>query len=605
MVQGGEILMVPIYASQQDGSYPRPLLVREAWTSLDGPWLFAFDDDDKGLSEHWFSPEKSAMFSREIIVPFPPESIASGIADTGNHPIVWYRREIDVPDRDCGERAMLHFGAVDQDARVWVDGSLVVEHQGGQTGFSVDITDSLEIGTSHCVVVRAVDGSHDPEIPRGKQDWRSEPHAVWYQRSTGIWRSVWMEMVNPQHVASVQWEADIRSAAFGGTVELSRQPRATTAIHVAFTLADELLAEASIAATDKSITFNVTVGALANAEERARFVWCPESPVLIDVSVSIEEEGTETDRIASYFGAREIDAQAGAFMLNGLPYYVRAVLEQGYWDASHFTAPDFTEYRREVERIKACGFNAARVHQKVEDPRFVYWADRLGLMLWAETAATYRYSEKAATRLVREWIEVLKHYCGYPSVVTWVPLNESWGVPDLAVSRQQRELAQSLTSLTRALDPSRLVISNDGWEHVDSDILTIHDYCSRPEELVKRYHARAVIDESIRKLGPAGRLVVVCEGQDTSDSVPVMLTEFGGVAYQGDGTWGYTTVDSVDAYQERLAQLFEAVRACDALAGFCYTQLSDTLQESNGLLTSFREPKLPFESIRRIVGGNY
>jgi beta-galactosidase/beta-glucuronidase len=593
-----------ITASQQDGTYPRPQLVRERWESLDGAWEFAYDDEDRGLGERWFAG--GGEFLLAITVPFVPESAASGIGDAAFHPVVWYRRRIDVPGGP-GLRTILHFGAVDYDASVWIDGSLVATHSGGQTAFAVDITDHLDPGAAeHRVVVRAEDQPDDVEAPRGKQDWELEPHVIWYRRSTGIWRSVWLETVAAQHIESLDWDSDLAAATVTATIALALRPRAGTTIDLALRLGDMELGAVTIRPVAARSRVTLELAALRNAQSREQYLWSPEAPHLVDAELVVSESGAVVDEVASYLGVRSASVGDGAFRLNGLPYFVRSVLEQGWWDESHLTAPTVAHYRAEVEAIRSLGFNAARIHQKVEDPRLLFWADRLGLLIWGETAAAYAFSPRAVRLLVGEWQEIVRQYRSHPSIVTWVPANESWGVQDVATSRPQREYLQALASLTRAIDPTRPVVSNDGWEHVDSDLLTIHDYSADPELLRRRYSDRETVRAALTGQGPQLRRPVLTAHQlESFDAgvAPLMVTEFGGVSYAGDSTWGYEVVASDAEFDSVVGGLFAALLSSPVLAGFCYTQLTDTLQESNGLLRADRTPKLPIERLREMVTG--
>jgi beta-galactosidase/beta-glucuronidase len=258
-----------------------------------------------------------------------------------------------------------------------------------------------------------------------------------------------------------------------------------------------------------------------------------------------------------------------------------------------------------VQLIKDLGFNAARVHQKIEDPRFLYWADRLGLLLWEEMPSAYEFSPTAARRVVAEWSEVIRRDSSHPSIVTWVPLNESWGVQHISHDATVREYARSLFHLTTSLDPTRPVVSNDGWEHLDSDIWSIHDYEAAGDVVAARYSTRASVDALFAGVGPAGRRLRLSDEPDRGQ--PVMLTEFGGIKFTSEGgednAWGYSTATSSADFDRRLASLLDAVRASEVLAGYCYTQLTDTGQETNGLVMADRSPKLPLERIRAIMTG--
>lgn len=624
--------MTPLRATTQNGTHPRPLLVREHWTSLDGPWRFAYDDKDVGRREHWHAPEKSHRFDREILVPFVPESAASGIGDAGYHQVVWYRRELELDaalDADAAaasdpdRRLLLHFGAVDHSADVWVDGQHVGSHRGGQTAFTLDITDALDDGTHHKLVVRAEDDPIQSEYPRGKQDWKPEPHGIWYQRSTGIWRSVWLEEVPATHIIDSTWTYDPVHGRVDFEVELSRTPREDTELRLTLRSGDEILGRLSTGASNDLVRGTVDLPTLRNTLHREAYLWSPESPNLVDIGLELVVADDVTDHAATYCGLRTVGVDRGHFLLNDHPYYVRSVLEQGYWTDSHFTAPTVDTYREEVEVIRELGFNAVRVHQKTEDPRFHYWADRLGLLVWGETASPYAFSTRGAAALTSEWAEIVRQYRGHPSIVTWVPVNESWGVTDLAHAPEQRSLVAALAALTRALDPHRPVVGNDGWEHSGgdngSDIVGIHDYTTDAAALRKNWNDPARTDELLRSFAPNGRRLLLSwdTGRDAAPAdAPLMVTEFGGIAHtsedgedgedggDGDaGTWGYATVGSSEAYEQLLSDLFAAIRSSDRLAGFCYTQLTDTLQEANGLLRADRSPKLPVETLRRIIAG--
>ena len=329
------------------GGYPRPQLVREGWTSLDGRWRFAYDDGDRGLGERWHAPASGAVFDREIVVPFAPESAASGIGDPGYHPVVWYRRTLRLAARP-GRRTLLHLGAVDHEADVWVDGQHVGRHEGGYTAFTLDLTDALAGGDEHDLVVRAHDDPSDPYLPRGKQDWELEPHVVWYRRSTGIWRTVWLEEVADQHVAGLAWSVDVAAASVVATLDLAVPPAPGTAVSVELRRDGELLGAGTAAALGRQVTVAVDVPVLRNGQAREPLLWSPDNPVLVDAGIAVTVDGTTTDEVGSYVGLRTVAARDGHFQLNGRPYPVRAVLEQGYWPESGYTPPDVEAMRREV-----------------------------------------------------------------------------------------------------------------------------------------------------------------------------------------------------------------------------------------------------------------
>ena len=604
-------------ATQQDGSYPRPMMCRQQWESLDGSWGFAYDDADDGMGAGWFAKGTADPFTGCIEVPYPPESPASQIGDRGFHPVVWYRRTVPhdtlVPvGTEPGSRVLIHFGAVDYRAQVWCDGQLVARHVGGQSPFCADVTNAMDpAAAEHVLVVRAEDDPADLEQPRGKQDWQREPHGIWYERTTGIWQPVWSETVPEHHVVDVAWAPDLPNGVVRGTVSLVRPPIRGMQLEVTVSLGQEILAEQTVVVRRKSTTIDIDIPALRHGQDRARLLWAPEHPVLLDIDVVLRDRnsGQLLDSVASYTGLRSVGVGGGSFQLNEQPYYLRAVLSQGYRPDTHWASTGTGELRREVELIKSMGFNVVRAHQKAEDPRFLYWTDRLGLLVWAETAAAYEFSPTAIELLVGEWSELVRRDRSHPAVMAWVPINESWGVPDIASSTAAQQYAQALANLTRALDPTRPVISNDGWEHVDSDILGLHDYTTDPEILRARYADKDALIQSFHMgVGAQGRRPILRNSQLEkfgAGDAPLMITEFGGVSLSTDrNAWGYTEVSSDSEYATVLLQLFGALRASPVVAGFCYTQLMDTGQETNGLLFADGTPKLPIQTLHHIVTGS-
>lgn len=610
----------PLIASRQDGSHPRPQALRAAWTELSGEWGFAFDDRERGLREHWeaWGADHERSFPLRIQVPFPFESTLSGIGDTSYHPVVWYERELTAEDfaaagfaaagfAGAGEqRLMIRFGAVDYRCRVWLEGHLLGEHEGGHTPFSFDATDALDPARStHRLVVRAEDDPLDVAQPRGKQEWRREPHAIWYHRTSGIWQPVWLEAVDELHIVGLHWTPDVPRGEVRLELELSRRPEpgAETAVDVQLTVDEEALARVTVSLIDQRAEVVLPLPAQRNGQAHEELLWRPGSPRLIDATVTLKTGVERRDVVASYFGMRSASIGGGAFLLNQRPVYLRSVLYQGYWTESHLAAPSTAALREDAELILALGFNAVRVHQKVEDPRFLHWADRLGLLVWGEAPSAYEFGTRAIQRTTEEWLATLERDRSHPSIVTWVPLNESWGVQQIAHSEPQRQFSRALAALTRAVDPTRPVVSNDGWEHADSDLLTVHDYEADPAVVTDRYRDAAGRDALFAGPGPAGRTVLL-QGQEIGER-PYLLSEFGGISftttYTAEDAWGYSAATSPDDFVDRVAGLVGAVRASEVLAGFCYTQFADTLQETNGLVSDDRTPKAPLERLRQAI----
>ncbi|MCM3702847.1 glycoside hydrolase family 2 protein [Paenibacillus macerans] len=578
------------------GEYPRPQFVREKWASLNGEWEFAFDDDGIGEREAWYEQEKG-QFSQKITVPFCFQSRLSGIGDTSVHDQVWYRKRFTVPDEYNAGRVLLHFGAVDYEAKVWVNGKLVAVHEGGHTPFHADITDVLAEG-GNSVVVKATDYSRDVSLPRGKQFWEDQSAGIFYTRTTGIWQSVWLEPVPETYVERIRMIPDIDKNDLDLEVFLSGcRPGARVSVKAVISFKGELVSEDCFALNHTSARRSIHLEDF-NDHGLGRW-WTPENPNLYDLELTLLVDGKAVDSAKSYFGMRKISIEDGKLLLNNRPYYMKMVLDQGYFPEGLLTAPSDDDLRRDVELTKAMGFNGARKHQKIEDPRYLYWADRLGLLVWGEMANAYRFSETYAGRITREWMQAVERDFNHPCLVVWVPLNESWGVTNILVDRQQQQHALSLYHLTKSLDRTRPVISNDGWELVATDLLTIHDYEWRREVLAERYAAR----ETALAAKPGNRWILVPGFPD--EGQPILLTEFGGISFKAgdwDG-WGYSGAENEQDFAARLQNVIEPVLQSPVVQGFCYTQFTDVEQEINGLLTYDRKPKIPLETIRSIVAG--
>jgi len=581
-------------------THPRPQLTRPRWTDLGGEWGFAYDDEGQGIDEGW--PERADPYTRFIQVPFPPESSASGVGDTSFHPIVWYRRAFDDPRANEGERLLLHCGAVDYRAQVWVNGRLVATHEGGHTPFSADITPALRPDGAQVVVIRAEDPPEDLAQPRGKQDWQEKPHRIWYDRTTGIWQPVWLEPVAPVHVAKLRWTPDLDRGLVGLAVTLSRPGDAALRVRVRLQLHAHVLADDTYLVQGGSVQRDIALDPGAMRMSGERVLWTPKTPNLVDATITVLDDEGVVDEARSYVGLRSVGVANGRFMLNGRPYYLRLALEQGYWPESHLAAPSDAALRREVELAKELGFNGVRIHQKVEDPRFLYWCDRLGLVVWGEMANAYVFSPTAVARLTREWLEALERDYNHPCIVAWVPLNESWGVPNLAGDPAQRTYVQGLYYLTKTLDPTRPAIGNDGWEHLVGDIYGIHDYAFEGAALRERYGSVEAVERTLREVQPHHHAVTLPGYRRAGE--PIMLTEFGGISLrpaEEEAWFGYATVTSREQFLAKYREIVEAVLDSPAIAGFCYTQLTDTQQETNGLLTADRRPKVDSAAISAIT----
>ncbi|MEW6704057.1 MAG: glycoside hydrolase family 2 TIM barrel-domain containing protein [Pseudomonadota bacterium] len=578
-------------------AYPRPQLQRAEWTCLNGTWRFCFDDDRRharpGDIGHW---------PHEINVPFPPEAKASGIGDRGFHRAVWYERDFHVLPGD--DRVILRFGAVDYHAKVWVNDRLVITHEGGHTPFWADISPMLDPSGRQRVTVLAEDDPHELTKPRGKQDWQLEPHSIWYPRTTGIWQTVWLERVPRTYVDKIRWTPHVEDFSIGFAARVAGdQAQEDLQVEVVLRQGRRLLARDRYQVIQGEVDRTIHLSDPGIDDFRNELLWSPERPTLIDAEVRLLCRDKVLDAFKSYTALRSVTILRDRFMLNGRPYTLRLVLDQGYWPDTLLASPGDEALKKDVELAKAMGFNGVRKHQKIEDPRYLYWADRLGLMVWEEMPSAYRFTRTAIKRTVREWTEVIERDYSHPCVIVWVPFNESWGVPELASAREQRHAVEALYHLTRTLDATRPVIGNDGWESSATDIIGIHDYDANIEHLRQRYATELAPQQLFDRRRPGGRILTL-DGYPHRGQ-PIMLTEFGGIAYVKKPepgvkqTWGYTRAKTDQEFERMYAELLEVVIHTPLFSGFCYTQFADTFQEANGLLCADRTPKIPLETLRK------
>jgi len=584
-----------------DASYPRPQLRRADWTNLDGEWRFCFDDEAR-----FAHPDDIKTWTRTIRVPFAPETPASGIHDQKFHRSFWYEREFDADANDG--RVLLHFGAADYHARVWVNGQFAGEHSGGHTPFTIEATSLLRSAGPQTVTVWVEDDPHDLAKPRGKQDWQEDPHSIWYPRTSGLWQTVWMEKVADTYLERLRWVPHFERWEIGIEAALNGIISADLQLRITLSCGGKPLADDIYRVLSGEVQRRVVLSDPGIDDYRNELLWSPEKPTLIEARIELLRGGVVIDKVASYTAMRTVSIQRNRFLLNGRPYHLRLVLDQGYWPESHLTPPNTEALEKDVLLVKAMGFNGVRKHQKIEDPRFLFWADALGIVVWEEMPSAYRFTEKSVRRLTSEWMEAIERDQSHPCIVAWVPFNESWGVPDLTATAAHRHYVEGVYHLTKSLDPTRPVIGNDGWENLATDIVGIHDYEGDPVTLARRYGSDVPLSEFFERLLPAGR-VLALEGYDHSDQA-VMLTEFGGIAYAQRGTpdgekaWGYVRSETINELERSYGALLAAVNRVPMFAGFCYTQFTDTFQEANGLLNADRSPKFPLEAIAAATHGH-
>ena len=584
----------------------RPYLIKDSTIiNLNGTWDFEFDDNEVGHREKWY---KKPRFAKKINVPFPYESKLSGIADTGKHDHFWYRRSLDIELRQ-DKVYVLNFNGLDFYGEVYINGELALTHEGGASMFRGDISRFLVAGKNE-IVVYCYDPMEDQAIPRGKQYWKAKSESIFYTKTSGIYKNVYLEILEPAYLERIFLTSDIDR----GTLKLREvYHQAPARIEYRISLRGDTLLTQSVDndRQSKELDHELRVWDELNIEQTTLhnqlLCWSPEHPTLYDLFIkTYDEQGNKIEEISTYFAMRKVHIDGGIFYLNNRPYYQKLVLIQGYFRDGILSYPSVEDLEGDIAVSKQLGFNGARMHQKVEDPWYYYLCDKLGFIAWLEYPAGHIFGQRLMSYMQREWHDIILDYYNFPSILTYVPLNESWGIPYCEAILEQQLFENSMYYLCKSLDKSRLVVGNDGWELTKTDIYSVHNYMHGEVGDAITYHAfvYALRDrKSMLSSSPAGRKIVI-PGYENPD-VPVMLTEFGGVCLQKGGTegWGYTSVGDEMVYLKELRKIYRAIGKSKCIVGYCYTQLYDVEQEINGLLTYDREPKVPVENIKAINDG--
>ena len=574
--------------------YPRPQFIRENWTDLNGAWQFAFDDHDEGeVNQNYLNND---FYPMTIQVPYSYHTKNSGIGLNENHPIVWYKKDMKVDVKE-NKNYILHFGAVDYKCDLYINDTHIFSHQGGHTPFDVDITKYIQ--NEFALILRVEDYNLCTQ-PIGKQSWKNSNFLCWYTRTVGIWQSVWMEEVGTTYLTNIRMTPQIDNATLDIDAFINTQDDDAW-IKGEVYFEGELITKFMSSFKGQRARFSIDVSS-ASPNFRLNF-WHPTSPNLYDIHFEIVKKHEVLDAVDSYFGMRQIEAVDNKIYLNNQEFYQKLILDQGYFKDGGLTATP-EELKRDVEYIKAMGFNGARKHQKIEDPRYMYLCDKLGLVMWAEMPSSFEYSVVTNENVVKELHAFINKHYNHPSVICYTLLNESWGINEVYKDKAEQNFINGLYYLTKSLDTSRLVVGNDGWEHSLTDIVTVHDYNSYEDSLRESY-----LDINEAANGSPSRTSVrhvLNEGYEY-DGGPFMISEFGGVAYDIHGTqekeaWGYgERLESKEAIFNKIKALHEAVMDIEGCCGFCYTQLSDVEQEINGLLDHEHNPKFDIEEIKDIL----
>ena len=580
--------------------HPRLDFMREGFYNLNGAWEFAFDDNNIGLKEGWFKP--GYTFDKTITVPFCYQSAASGIGPTDEiHPILWYRRKFTVPSEMQGRTILMNFGAVDYEATVYVNGMAVGGHKGGYTPFRLDVTPFLRDGEND-LCVRVVD-MPDPVQPRGKQNWKEGLYLCWYTPNSGIWQTVYMEAASETRIDYIHVTPDIDRGQASVEIMLNRVPDKKVSLALDVKLNDKEIRNVVTTTVNRNVTIVIDMDTRDTFEPVA--LWSPRSPALYDLRVQLLDGESKLDQVDTYFGMRKIEVHDGVVYLNNSRIYQKLVLDQGYWPDTLLTPPSDEAIREDLEWTKKFGFNGARKHQKIEDPRYYYWADKMGVLVWGELPSPYAFTDETVENLTATMQEFIRRDFNHPSIIAWVPLNESWGVPQILSDKRQQHTASMLYYLTKAADGTRICSGNDGWEQMHTDICGLHNYKSSKEVLKKHFADRDFIE---KQTGDGRR--AYADGYTATGKEAFMVTEYGGIAFTNIGlqgelggaeTWGYHGKETdEESFFARFEACTEAVQEIPFCQGYCYTQLTDVMQEINGLLLPNRKPKVDVERVRKI-----
>ncbi|MBN2329784.1 MAG: beta-galactosidase [Candidatus Omnitrophica bacterium] len=554
--------------------HPMPQMQRSEWLNLNGVWEFAETQDN--ADESFLKMES---LPEAIVVPFCRESRLSGIKRTGFMKNVWYRRSFTVPQDWSAERIRLHIGACDWITRVWINGELIGRHQGGNAAFSFDITKALKPG-NNIIIIHAFDDSAGGLQPLGKQSIREESHGIFYTRTTGIWQTVWLEGVGSSFIRDIKITPDPDHSRIILQAEVDGPSRGLT-LHASAGADGKVVGAAE---TDASWRNNYFVVDLAQKN-----LWSLDHPFLYDLNLSLKKGNEVVDELNSYFGLRKVTIEGGAILLNDQPVFQRLVLDQGFNPDGIWTSPTDEFLRGDIALSKAAGFNGARLHQKVFEPRFLYWADKLGYLVWGEYPSYGAdYSNPVVNRpIIDEWVEIVRRDRNHPSIIGWCPFNETPG--------SAGDLQNTVVRLTRALDPSRPVLDTSGWSHSlpDPEVMDAHDYNQNPAAFKDKW------ENYFQSVSLPERY-----GGSASRGIPFFVSEFGGIGWfeSEDGkSWGYgNSPKTLEEFYERFAGLIDAQLDNRNLCGYCYTQLTDVEQEKNGIFKFDRTAKFDAEKLHGI-----
>ncbi len=574
-------------------NYPRPQFVRSDWLNLNGKWKFVFDDDNIGEEKAFF---KNFPKSIEILVPFTYETKMSGIHDETVHENIWYSNTIKLNTHD-NKRTILHFEGSDFITKIWINGNYVGMNIGGYHRFSFDISQYIIDGDNNITI--KVEDSLSKSQPRGKQRYKNESFKCWYIQTTGIWKTVWIETVPKNYIISAKNTPnfDDKNIDIELVTNIPLNELQNYEIETEIKYDNEIINIQRDKLDDSILKYKIDISNSYNNHEIK--YWSLEHPYLYDINYRLYKNDILIDEVSSYFGVRKISIENSKLLLNNEPLYLRMILDQGYWVESHLTPPSEDAIMKDIELVKKYGYNGIRKHQKIEDERFLYYCDSNGILVWSEMANCYEFNDQSIEYFVDEWMKVVKQNYNHPSIITWVPINESWGISEVSENIEEQSFANSLYYITKSFDKTRPVVSNDGWEHTISDIVTIHDYKQDADLLYHEYNDKDFM--VLNNLKPYNTIHKLFSGNYKYHGQPIVMSEYGGIALNSDKGWGYgrQALDE-NEFIKRFESLTKAIEKTSYITGYCYTQLTDVQQEINGLVDENRIDKFSPEIIRKI-----
>ncbi len=562
--------------------YPRPQMVRDSYICLNGKWEFEIDNTNSGVKAKYF--ERSHL-DDEIVVPFAPESELSGIGYKNFMKQVWYRRDLEISSEMKEKRIILHFGAVDYEAHIYINGTEVGIHKGGYTPFSFDITEFVVVGCNS-ICVLAIDDTRSGKQPTGKQSEKKKSYGCLYTRTTGIWQTVWLELVDNAYITSYKVYPNISNSSVTLHIKTNNAKNETLLANVTYN--GKFMGEAKTVVNSTETVITI--------ELNEKHLWEVGNGRLYDLQLSL----SSGDKVDCYFGLREVNLTNKGIEINGKIVFGRFILDQGFFPDGIYTAPTDDRLRQDILDGISLGFNGARMHEKIFEPRYLYWADKLGYMVWGEHANWGMDVSKgeSVNWFLPEWIESMERDFNHPSLIGWCPFNETW---DYKGKRQCDDVLSTVYKMTKALDPTRPCIDTSGNFHVITDIFDVHDYEQQPDEFYKNY---AQIKDGIITDG-ISRNPKFCNRQKYPKGEPLFVSEYGGIKWdceQDISSWGYgESVKTEEEFIERYKGLTDVLLDNEMIMGFCYTQLTDVEQEKNGLLTYDRKFKFDAEIIKKIT----